>query len=614
MRANARQSVLGLLTALAGCLSACRDSLAPGRDAASLRADEAASGKADSLVISEAPVVQRFSISAVVSGSLRPGAPAAVSASIVANVPTQSADVSIVFPELDGTQAITRRAQAKRVGTALPSAYYAAHTFPSAQPSQINLSFSIGRAGYYRAVVSVVQRSNEASVKDGRWVTTAATTEVWFTIDETGGRVTGLFDAGTIPDSADFEPGERSYLVGLAAKRAMELRASRAADSELARAGARVLGRAKLNAPSGISHRVSRERTARQLVYHNPDANQLQPVAGAIVYWYISDTFGNTTDSYYGETDSNGAYPGPCVPYPALEYASVSYALENGDVRVVGGSGSWIEGNCDLGMLSNEIESERAWLFSRNRQFIPFSRGLLNAARPLIEVVYDLNEPLARYHSGPDRVVTGPNAIFFDYGRFVVAHEYGHAIQEKALGGLASTNQCPDLHQIFGYYNLSCAYQEGFADFVGVASENLWNVAPYYARIVDYTNNTYYTPGTDGSIQEAAVAAMMYDLADAPGGDGGASEPWDITSGERVAATMRDCRVRYSAFTVKVRGADDFIYCAERTINSAVRSTYFQTRPSAQRATSITANATPSANWPATGVRSVWRKNLYGLN
>jgi hypothetical protein len=110
------------------------------------------------------------------------------------------------------------------------------------------------------------------------------------------------------------------------------------------------------------------------------------------------------------------------------------------------------------------------------------------------------------------------------------------------------------------------------------------------------------------------VAAMMYDLTDSDGGDGGASEPWDITLGERVAATIRDCRLRLpNASVTRVRGADDFVYCAERIVDPSVRSSFFLSRPVSARAQSITANASPSSYWSQVDVRKVWRKNVYGL-
>ncbi len=66
----------------------------------------------------------------------------------------------------------------------------------------------------------------------------------------------------------------------------------------------------------------------------------------------------------------------------------------------------------------------------------------------------------------------------------MAAHEHGHAVPEKALGGNAATGQCRSPHHVDGAYNLQCAYSEGSAD--------------------------------DGSIIEGAVAGFLYDLLDAP--------------------------------------------------------------------------------------------------
>ena len=299
--------------------------------------------------------------------------------------------------------------------------------------------------------------------------------------------------------------------------------------------------------------------------------------------------------------------------YPNLEYGSVTYYLENADVRIVGGATSYTVSDCDQNAGAVYVDAYNGWVFSRFNEFIPFSRGVLNAARGLVEVAYDYYATNSGYLSSNDRITIHAGAIGYQFGRFTVAHEYGHAIHEKALSGNAAGGQCPAQHYLDGYYNLACAFSEGFADFVGATAQNVYDVGIYYLYIADYTNWYLYNAGADGSIQEASVAAMLYDLTDAPGGDGGASEPWDVTLGERVAATIRDCRLKYHGFTTRIRGADDFVYCAERNIDPTAQSAYFLTRPPFQRASIISSNAAASSNWPQSGVRSVWRKDLYGL-
>lgn len=353
----------------------------------------------------------------------------------------------------------------------------------------------------------------------------------------------------------------------------------------------------------------------RYLIYFNYDIGAYAPVVGATVQWYIYDYYNNVVASYYGVTGADGGYPGPCVNYPNWYYANTMYWLENADVRVVSGGSSLIVSDCDTSTPSDYASTPHAWLFARYNEFIPFSRNLLNVSRALIPIAYDPNLNGAQYTSSNDQITFGPSTLYYQYGRFTVAHEYGHAIHEKALSGNAASGQCPVPHYLNGRYNLACALSEGFGDFVGATSQNVYDVGDYYLFIVDYTNHAWFSPGTDESIQEAAVAALFYDLTDSPGGDGGASEPWDQTLGERVSATIRDCRIRLpNAFVTRIRGVDDFVYCAERTIDASVKASYFQTRTSASRAQSITANASSSPYWPQSGVRAVWRMNLYGLN
>jgi hypothetical protein len=462
---------------------------------------------------------------------------------------------------------------------------------------------TIDEPGYYRVFVSARAATEEPSSVGGRWAKDVGYAETWLLVGEHGGRATATYDESLLSDSVVHQPGVRRRLEGL---------------------GLRVAGTNRSRTQVS-THATTASLTGsepqRRLVYSDIDANQVLPVAGAYVHWDIVDVFNNVTESYTGVTDANGMYPGPCILFPALTFARVDFALENSLVRVTGGNGSFIESDCDPSLREAYVAAPAGWMFRLYNEFIPFSRGLLNVERGQIQVIYDESftglafyKAINPFTSG-DYIKIGPQNFWGTYGRFTLAHEYGHAIHAVALGGINSSPSCPGTHEIFGYYNLGCAFSEGFADFVGATSQNLWNVGNWYIKIVDYTNNNWYNPGFDGSIQEAAVAAFFYDLTDSPGGDNGADEPWDTTFGERVAATIRDCKVRVGSVTVtRSRGVDDFVFCAERTVNTMIRSTYFQSRPSTSRANAIQTNATASPYWPQAAVRQVWQKDLYGLN
>jgi len=474
------------------------------------------------------------------------------------------------------------------------------------EQAQFAQTITVQKPGYYRVVVGAVQRSAEPGVVDGQWVRNADYRELWLLIDERGGRLVDTFNPALLPDSVARQPGVYRLLRGSRARQA-----SSASTPTAPREPSAALQPSSASSPQSASSSPN----PRRIAYYNYDIGDYQGIPGVTVTWEVVDAWNNVTQSYYGVTDAEGHYAGPCILYPGLEFAPITYYLENDDVRIIDGNGSVIVESCESTVQSDYAETNRAWMFARYNEFIPFSRALLNVSRGRMDVRYDPNLNGAYYTASPDRITHGPSTLFYQYGRFTVAHEYGHAIHAMALGGIAGSGSCPAPHYLNGYYNVTCALVEGFADFVGATAQNVYDVGTYYLYIVDYTNKPWYTAGADGSTQEAAAAALMYDLTDSDGGDGGASEPWDGTLGERVPATIRDCRLRLPNSTItRVRGTDDLVYCAERFIDATVRNSFFQTRPTSGRAQAITANATASPYWVQSNVRQVWRKNLYGLD
>jgi len=197
----------------------------------------------------------------------------------------------------------------------------------------------------------------------------------------------------------------------------------------------------------------------------------------------------------------------------------------------------------------------------------------------------------------PDSHIGGP------YGDFVVAHEYGHAVHEKALGGNVASGECPDSHYLDGAHNIRCAYSEGFANYhgaVGIESSNVY--------VSNFENNEFYPADrgdgdpNDGAIIEGAVAAFLWDLTD-PSDEShdGADYP-----GSYVADVIKTCKTDGS----RANGVDHLIACFQRQIPSY--SGYFDTRSSSP--SSFNESATEPGSWDRTDVKALWRKNLYGEN
>jgi hypothetical protein len=260
------------------------------------------------------------------------------------------------------------------------------------------------------------------------------------------------------------------------------------------------------------------------------------------------------------------------------------------------------------------------------------SQAFLGYSRADIGVTITSTGTSSYYDPNQDQINLLTSGIWGEWGIFTLAHEYGHAVQEKALGGIAALGQCPASgHSIDGAYTLGCAYTEGFADFHGVYARR--DVLTH-AFVSDYLieQDTYY-PGytydasgnrtgtsTDGSIIEGAVAAFFYDLVDGP------SDPDSYTNqsdgdddavqypGQYLADIVRTCSVTFGIRSRRANGVDDLAYCFERTVDPAVRNstTYFPTRSSDSKATLETEGATEPANWSQAAIRTLWTHNLYG--
>jgi hypothetical protein len=246
------------------------------------------------------------------------------------------------------------------------------------------------------------------------------------------------------------------------------------------------------------------------------------------------------------------------------------------------------------------------------------SQSLLGYARPPIFV--NVGGSSTYYSQSEDRIHIGTSDIWGEWGIFAVAHEYGHAAHQRALGGIQGFGDCPGSgHYIDGSYNLGCAWTEGFADFHGAYTRR---DALTMGTGSDYSieRNLYYSSG-DGSIIEGAVAAFLYDLVDGPNDpDGSANQSDGVDddsvqySGNYLANLMRTCNVVFYSPNRGENGIDDLVYCLERQVDPAVRnsSVYFPTRPEFWKATSESEGAAEPPTWSQTAIRALWTHNLYG--
>jgi hypothetical protein len=213
-----------------------------------------------------------------------------------------------------------------------------------------------------------------------------------------------------------------------------------------------------------------------------------------------------------------------------------------------------------------------------------------------------------------DQIYINDSQVGGAFGDFTVAHEYGHALHEKGLGGNGGSGQCPDEHRISGAYNMQCAYYEGFADY----HANVVNFPyfgfnlesnSYYRGCIEYDERdrcTEYASTIDGAIVEGAVASFLYDLTDP------ANESKDDLdySGQYVAEIIKTCDVyNYYSWT-RANGVDHLIACFENRIPNYDFS--FSTR--SLEPTNYREQATEPTGWDYFPIRKNWNKNLYDRN
>jgi hypothetical protein len=190
---------------------------------------------------------------------------------------------------------------------------------------------------------------------------------------------------------------------------------------------------------------------------------------------------------------------------------------------------------------------------------------------------------------------------------------------DKDLGGVIRYyGGCNEReHFLQNTSSLECALAEGFADYYAVATRG--TATEVY--LTAFQTNHYYrnfTNGTDGSIIEGAVAALLLDLTDNDN-EYGDYVQGSYNSHKWLGDMVKTCRVTYPASTTDYygnRGIDHLLYCMERRspysqiMSSGETLNFFTTRSSTKRATREEVFSTEL--WPdASSIRRTWMFDLY---
>jgi hypothetical protein len=208
----------------------------------------------------------------------------------------------------------------------------------------------------------------------------------------------------------------------------------------------------------------------------------------------------------------------------------------------------------------------QATVYAELWRTITASRALLGTtyARPKIGVW--MNGTTTAYFPQRDSIYIAPPFTTGSDAVWATSHEYGHALHEKGLGGLAglvcSTRSITNGHKV-----ITCALNEGFAVFHSFATRTT-AVSSYDQA----HNGAYWGVGdtNDGAMVAGPIASFLLDLIDGTGSDrvGARTFSDQVTlSGPYLAKLIRTCEIFSSSrYWHRANGIDHWIYCVERGV------------------------------------------------
>lgn len=186
--------------------------------------------------------------------------------------------------------------------------------------------------------------------------------------------------------------------------------------------------------------------------------------------------------------------------------------------------------------------------------------------------------------------------------KWVVAHEYAHALHHESLGGLWRASKCKS-HHIYKASSYTCALQEGLADYAASV------VAPDRRSGGNYEHFLPFRPfRSRPAAVEGSVAALFRDLIDAT------NEIGDRTTypSTYVIEVFKTCRVRHwvprtKSYVWRAReDVTDFIWCLENRVDATVHRANF----SGAHPRGVSEGAREPSDWNADHIRSTWIKNV----
>ena len=594
----------------------------------------------------EFPAVRRVELVLRASGSFRPGTPISITARVLAKRAARNVELQLVILDEDPTdsQGAERRTR--------PLTQWRG-TLAVGTGQSVSSTVRFSRPGYYRVLALATSQGDAVPSRSPRDTTilNSSFETLWLLVEEQGGRVTNGYESVMV-DSA------RRHIIS--ANATIPLYGSYGPFRQRRRDG-------RTSSAASLAPLTSRGGAAKASAAPNPGASMggyvrygnydisnpppLAPVPGAEVE---VTCFGKSNPnvivydlsySFFTSTSPSGGFGVSCSA--GYDYVEGYVRLRNADVYVAGPSNA--AAGAGFAAYDGELVELRvandyaARVLIDLRERIPMVFSKMGRSRSRIYSEVSPNDPnfgIFYCHAAgaggvcpaADMILTNYTRVFREDGLFVSLHEYGHGYHYRAVEswGAYTCNDSDGNGRPEHFWaetdNLSCAFVEGFADWLTmwVGGDRLVT-APYGGDYGIENNVDGYPSGTrtnpppsgDGVRVEAAVAAFLYDLVDgnsepdSPSNTAGSAEWFDtaVYPASWILDVMQFCRP--GGVVTNLDGFDLLIPCLEGGTNTAFAESQ-RWSTSWRSFNSIVWERTLAVYDKAT-IRRLWKYNLYGV-
>jgi hypothetical protein len=553
---------------------------------------------------SEFPTIVRLQPKVEAIGQFRPGVPIKVRAMIKANRNATTGTYQLWSLDEDESGLVGSGAQGKARLVTKESG-----GLGQGGQRQVQATITFKNPGYYRLLVRTVGSAPGPRMSGDSTIVDAGSALIRILVDERGGRAGSDYDPTAI---AARQPKFGAYGPFLKAANPSGTALGTALPVQnVAFTSSSVTSQSAWTYSGHVSY-YEANPTPQNLV--------LTPLPDALVS--AKCMFGSFAQiSVTTRTDANGNFSYTCPSDYGLTSGEIFLSNTNVYVRGKDGAAAGTTFSDGLGgFFDLRVANDVAVHVYRTLSLqIPKAFAKFGRTRPLTRVyVADIDGTYGiNYNNGDDIIRTNYNRVYGEDGEFVSTHEFGHAFHHKAIESPASYSCNNGSHSINIANQLSCAFVEGFADFLAiwVAGDQLttgWTGG--YATDNALEENPWRASG-DGSRIEGAAAAFMYDLVDgvsepdAANNTANGDESFDTATypGGWIAQVIGSCQMLSGArFVLSLDGMDQFVYCAEKSVSAQPLGVNWRTYNGAT-------SGTAPAGWDPALIRRLWRYNFYNV-